>query len=268
MSDALVVTNEQVALVKKTIAQDATDEELKLFLFDCQRQGVHPLDRLLHFTKRSGKYTPITSIDLMRTRAAETGEMAGSDDAVFSLDGDERLATVTVYRLTQATRYAYTATARWSEYYPGDGNVGVMWRKMPHTMLSKCAEALALRKAFPKQLAGLYAREELDQADIPVGEPMRPARWSTTETPDRPRAEEPKPPAIQQGPITKENREARERLLARADSLAATLDYTEQDVRLLWQNYCGAASRKNVDVGTLGELVEFLEHTLEEKGAT
>jgi phage recombination protein Bet len=161
------VTPDELALVKNTVAAGATDAELKLFLFDCQRQGVHPLDRLLHFTKRSGKYTPITSIDFMRIRAAETGEMAGSDDPVFTGGQTERLraATVTVYRLTHGQRFGYTATARWDEYYPGEGPPGFMWRKMPYVMLGKCAEALALRKGFPRQLAGLYAKEELDQAD-------------------------------------------------------------------------------------------------------
>jgi hypothetical protein len=69
-----------------------------------------------------------------------------------------------VYRLTQGQRFAYTATARWSEYKPDQNDF--MWRKMPHTMLGKCAEALALRKGFPRQLAGLYAKEELDQANV------------------------------------------------------------------------------------------------------
>lgn len=165
------VTADQVALIKTTIAKDATDTELQLFFYDCQRQGVHPLDRLIHFTKRGGKYTPITSIDFMRQRAAQTGECGGIDDAVFA--GDPKspsfAATVTVYRFTQGQRCAFTATARWSEYKP-DAN-DFMWQKMPHVMLGKVAEALALRKGFP-QLAGLYATEELDQADGPPSRPL------------------------------------------------------------------------------------------------
>jgi phage recombination protein Bet len=159
------VTREQLDLVKRTVAAGASDPELKLFLYDCERRGVHPLDRLIHFTKRGGRYTPVVGIDYLRGRAADTGEMAGSDDAVFNLN--VTAATVTVYRLTRGVRYAYTATARLDEYCPEAGANGrgdVMWRKMPQAMLAKCAEALALRKAFPQQLAGLYVAEELEQA--------------------------------------------------------------------------------------------------------
>lgn len=175
-----VVTEDQLQLVKNTVAKGATDEELKLFLYDCQRRGVHPLDKLLHFTKRSGRYTPITSIDLLRSRAAATGQHAGTDDAVFvgsppmgRGEGDELAkevlnqsfsATVTVYRLVGGQRFAFTATARWAEYYPGPGSEGFMWRKLPYTMLAKVAESVALRKGFPAELAGLYAQEEMDQA--------------------------------------------------------------------------------------------------------
>jgi hypothetical protein len=108
----LTVTPDQLDLVTRTIAAGATEAELKLYLYDCARQRVHPLDRLLHFTKRGGKYTPVTSIDLMRIRAAETGEYAGSDDAVFRTNLspagvghlDIEAATVTVWRLVQGAR--------------------------------------------------------------------------------------------------------------------------------------------------------------------
>jgi len=156
---------EQLELIRRTVAKDATPDELALFLYDNQRRGIHPLDKLLHFTKRGGRYTPVTSIDFMRAQAAASGEMAGSDDPVFE-DGPQHptAARVVVYRITQGQRFAYSATARWDEYCP---DAAPMWKRMPHTMLGKCAEALALRKAFPQQLAGLYAKEEMDQADGP-----------------------------------------------------------------------------------------------------
>lgn len=160
------VTAEQMDLIRRTVAKDATPDELKLYLFDCARQGVHPLDKLIHFTKRSGKYTPVTSIDFMRIRAADSGEYAGSDDAVYGdsegLPEHPVKATVTVWRMVQGQRCSFTATARWAEYKPEQA---FMWNKMPFLMLGKCAEALALRKGFPKQLAGLYAKEEMDQAE-------------------------------------------------------------------------------------------------------
>jgi phage recombination protein Bet len=160
-------------LVRRTVFPGSNDDELEVFLYDCQRQGVHPLDRMIHpiirtDSKGARRYSPVTSIDLFRARAGSTGEHAGTDDTVFFSPEDKpgpypAEATVTVYRFVKGQRCAFTATARWTEYYPGDGPSGMMWRKMPHTMLSKVCESLALRKAFPAQLGGIYVREEMDQ---------------------------------------------------------------------------------------------------------
>jgi hypothetical protein len=126
---------------------------------------------MIHFTKRgrNGKYTPITSIDFMRQRAADSGEYAGSDDAVYTgkPGTPDFAASVTIWRLVQGQKCSFTATALWSEYKPEAGPSGkadTLWMKLGHVMLSKCAEALALRKAFPKQTAKLYAAEEMAQA--------------------------------------------------------------------------------------------------------
>lgn len=173
--DAVVITSEQTELIKRTICQGATDQEMKLYFYDCTRRGVHPLDKLIHFTKRSGKYTPITSIDFMRQRASASNVFAGEEEPVYTYmpSGAVDTCKYTVYRLVQGQRYKWTATARWDEYYPGD-QLGFIWKKMPTLMLAKCAEALALRKAFPAELQGLYVKEEMDQAGpiVTKGQPM------------------------------------------------------------------------------------------------
>lgn len=164
---SVIVTEEQKELVKRTVAPDATDSELQLYFYDCSRRGVHPLDRLLHYTKRNGKYTPITSIDLLRMRADATGQHLGTDEPIYQgvKGSPDFAALVRVHKLVAGQKATFTGTARWSEYFPGEAQ-GFMWKKMPHLMLGKCAEALALRKAFPAQLHGLYVQEEMDQAEV------------------------------------------------------------------------------------------------------
>jgi len=158
----IVITSDQTALIKATLAADATDAELALFFYDCKRRGVHPLDKLIHFTKRQGKYTPVTSIDFFRARAAATREHMGTDDCRYTgTPGEMDFAgTVTVYRLVQGEKCPFTATARLAEYMP-ESPSDFMWRKMPFGQLGKCAEALALRKGFPQELEGLHTVDEM-----------------------------------------------------------------------------------------------------------
>lgn len=168
---------EKIELIKKTVALGATDTELELFLYTAKQTGLDPLTRQIHFVKRKtrmpdGSYadrmTIQTGIDGYRAIAERTGTLAGIDDAIFD---DEKnawpgKASVTVYRMINGVRVGFTASARWSEYAQiYNGKPGAMWAKMPYLMLSKCAEALALRKAFPNDLSGIYTQEEMQQAD-------------------------------------------------------------------------------------------------------
>jgi len=172
-------TNEQIALLKRTIAPGIPDDELSLALYDARRRGLDVLAGQMHLVPRKSdgrvKWTRQVSIDGYRLLAARTGEYAGSDDATFrgtiSITLDDRstvavvpeMATVTVWRFVQGQRCPFTASARWREYYPGSRQ-GVLWHRMPHGQLAKVTEALALRKAFPAELSGLYTDDEMEQA--------------------------------------------------------------------------------------------------------
>jgi phage recombination protein Bet len=163
-------------LLKRTVAAGTSNDEFDLFCRVAQRAGLDPFARQIYAVMRSGRMTIQTGIDGYRLIADRTGKYAGNDDPRFDEGADGRpvKATVTVWKLVGGERVPFTASARWDEYFPGEKQ-GTMWQKMPHTMLAKCAEALALRKAFPADLSGIYTAEELDQADtIPVE--SRPAK--------------------------------------------------------------------------------------------
>ena len=178
--DLVTFDDDKVSLIKRTVAKGATDDELALFLHQSRRMGLDPLARQIHFQKyrnKRGGYDVsfITTIDGYRLIADRTGCYAGNDEPVY--EGSQHVrafgdtytvpskATVTVWKLVAGQRVGFSASAYWDEYYPGDKG-GSMWRKMPHVMLGKVAEAAALRKAFPADLSGAYTREEMDQAVI------------------------------------------------------------------------------------------------------
>lgn len=174
-------TQNQIQLIKDTVANGSTDDELKLLFYFAQRTGLDPLAKQVHMIKRwnaaLGKMagTIQTGIDGYRVIADRTGSYAGSDAPVFDFAkaGDKvpTCATVTVYRIIQGQRVAFSAPAYWDEYVQlkKDGTPTSFWLKMPKGQLAKCAEALALRKAFPNDLSGIYTHEEMSQADNDLG---------------------------------------------------------------------------------------------------
>lgn len=176
---------EQVELIKRTLAVGATDDELKLFLHQCKRTQLDPLSRQIYFMKRGGKVTIQTSIDGFRAIAERSGDYAGQDEPVWGKDGDDAFCKVTVYRFRDNVRYpAAVGVAFWKEYVPQAGQ-DFMWKKMPRTMLAKVAEALALRKAYPSDLSGLYTGEEMEQSGNVVPEKITPKIASNVSTEDR-----------------------------------------------------------------------------------
>lgn len=174
MNDTAVMVREapqdwneqQVAIIKQHIAPKIPDGELQLFAMVCKRTGLDPFARQIYTIKRGDTWTIQTGIDGYRLIAARSERLAGIDEAVYDTESADHpeWASVTVYRMVGDQRCPFTAKARWSEYWPGS-KAGPMWQKMPYLMLGKCAEALALRKAFPAELSGVYTHDEMAQAE-------------------------------------------------------------------------------------------------------
>lgn len=181
MSDTKELTRDELRSRVKDSYPRLFPQDVDLYIDECARRGVHPLSRLMvprpNIGKdrdgswvRKGPPAWIVTIDLMRAKADQTGTYVPGDEPKFEYDDKNGLisAKAFVRKLVGNQVVMFSESADWSEYYPGEGLEGAMWRKMPRVMLSKVAEARALRKGWPAQLHGLYEGSEMDQADTPV----------------------------------------------------------------------------------------------------
>lgn len=188
-------TPAQLALMKRTIAENATDDEFALFVGQAKRTALDPFTRQIYFIKgkkrrdgTDGKVSIVVSIDGFRLIAERSGKYRGQvptqwcgDDGVWvdvwleveppsaarvgvlRSGFDQPLYAVAVFR--EVAKYE-------DEWVGQDGNrrktgnkiLSQQWFTQPAHMLAKVAEALALRKAFPNDLSGLYTGDEMGEA--------------------------------------------------------------------------------------------------------
>lgn len=178
------------------IPEKCPPAQIAIFAGVCASVGLDPrLKEIELIPLGEGKYGPYVRKDGLRKIAARTGEFAGIDPIKYDLlpDGSHKTAvqyakgqmpataTATVYRIVKGNRCPFTVTVKMSEFYKPrkfENQKPSNWELMPFQMISKVAEAHALRMAFPEATNGLLGEGELEVArDIaaPARGPVLPA---------------------------------------------------------------------------------------------
>lgn len=171
-----------MAVLKSSLYPGAADDSVRMVIAYCKAANLDPMQKPVHIVpmwdSKSGGMRDVImpGVGLYRTQAARTGEYAGVTEPEYGPDVTETLGgveitypawcKVTVLRsLKNGTLANFTATERWKENYAVKGGKeksiapNAMWQKRPYGQISKCAEAQALRKAFPEVGAQPTAEE-------------------------------------------------------------------------------------------------------------
>lgn len=186
-AEAAQFTQDQKDLIKSVLFKGASDLEIQFYWNVAERLKLDPFKRQIHAMKRKvdGKEQMqfMVSIEGLRSIASRCktddgrDAYAGNSKPKFTYDakGNVESAEVTVLRIVQGEPREFTAEVFYDECVQTKGiwennrKVGeepnAFWAKRPRGQLGKCAEAAALRKAFPEETSGVYIEDELPDAE-------------------------------------------------------------------------------------------------------
>lgn len=179
---------ELLEVLESSLYPGASRQSIKMVLGYCRASGLDPMRKPVHIVpmwdNKAKRMRDVTmpGIGLYRTDAARTGEHVGTDEPIFGPMVDYDLSgikvtvpewcKVTVYRLKNGLKCAYTATEYWIENYATAGKDSTapnnMWKKRGRGQLAKCAEAQALRKGFP-EVGNQPTADEMEGKTLDMG---------------------------------------------------------------------------------------------------
>lgn len=179
---------ELLDVLESSLYPGASRQSIKMVLGYCRASGLDPMRKPVHIVpmwdNKAKRMRDVTmpGIGLYRTDAARTGEHVGTDEPIFGPMVDYDLSgikvtvpewcKVTVYRLKNGLKCAYTATEYWIENYATAGKDSTapnnMWKKRGRGQLAKCAEAQALRKGFP-EVGNQPTADEMEGKTLDMG---------------------------------------------------------------------------------------------------
>lgn len=175
------VTSAQWNTLKNSLYPGANDQSINLVLDYCRSRGLDPMKKPCHIVPMSvkdaqtGKFTyrdvVMPGIYELRTTAMRTGEYLGHSKPEYGDTID--CGGTSAPEWCEMTIYRWNARAQEKTEFPvrvmfleavalKDGKPNQRWAKAPIQMLTKCTEAAGLREAFPDELGGEMAAEEME----------------------------------------------------------------------------------------------------------
>lgn len=171
--------------LKTSLYPGASDGSVDMVLAYCRAAGLDPMQKPVHIVPmwdskaRETRDVVMPGIGLYRTNAARTGQFAGMSEPEFGPMVTERLGTrevtfpewcrVSVFRQLPSGHVAtFTATEYWVENYAIKGGKeqdqapNAMWSKRVRGQIAKCAQAQALRMAFPEATGSMPTADEME----------------------------------------------------------------------------------------------------------